>query len=129
MLKPFLARADRRKMFFHRTDVLVLTESQLRSLRTSVNKPVVVTEELSGGPARAAIAAYSGGEQKKFGVTVVVRSLKSNQVVYYDFSEEILSEAELEIAADAAMSFCEGMGFVIGDDALAERGLESRKVG
>ncbi len=116
-------------MFFPRSEDLTLVETQLRSLRTSTNTPVVVTEELSGGAARAAIAAYTVGGEKKFGVTIAVRSLQTNQAVFYDCSEAMANEAELAIAFDAAMSFCEGMGFVLGDDVLAERGLESRKVG
>lgn len=116
-------------MFFPRSEVLQLTEAQLKSLRPSVNQPVVVTDELSGGPARAAIAAYTEGGEKKFGVTIVIRSLQSNQVVFYDCSEAIENAAGLSIAFEAAMSFCEAMGFVLGDDVLAQHGLESRKVG
>lgn len=116
-------------MFFPRSEALKLTETQLKSLRPSVNQPVVVTDELSGGPARAAIAAYTEGGEKKFGVTIVVRSLQTSQVVFYDCSEEIANESELSIAFEAAMSFCEAMGFVLGDDVLAQHGLESRKVG
>lgn len=116
-------------MFFPRLDALTLTEAQFRGLRVSLNKPVVVTEEISGGPARAAIAAYvTDGGERKLGVTVVVRALQSQQVVYYDCTEEVANDSELRMMFDAAMSFGEAMGFVFGDDVLAERGLESRKV-
>ncbi len=113
-------------MFFSRPGTLILSESQLRGLRISLNKPVVVTEELAGGPARAAIAAYT--EENQLRVTVAVRSLKATEPVFYDYSEEIVGDQELNMAADAAIAFCEGMGFVIGEDNLEDRGLESSKV-
>ncbi len=116
-------------MFFPRLEALTLNEAQFRGLRVSMNKPVVVTEEISGGPARAAIAAYvTDAGPHKLGVAIVVRSLQSQQVVYYECVDEIASDSELGMTFDAAMSFGETMGFVFGDDVLAERGLESRKV-
>ena len=100
--------------FLRRTRPLELTAGRMRALRLSLNTPVVATQELPVGPARAAIAIHAeprGG----LAVTVGVRSLAGGSVVLYGFEGAITPGLVAE-AMDAALSFAEGMGFLFDDE-------------
>jgi hypothetical protein len=103
-----------RMFFLRRTRPLELTAGRMRALRLSLNTPVVATQDLPVGPARAAIAIHSeprGG----LGITVGVRSLACGSAVLYGFEGAITSGAVSEVM-DAALSFAEGMGFLFDDE-------------
>jgi hypothetical protein len=87
---------------------------ELRSLRVSLNTPVVAIEALPVGPAAAAVAVHAapGGPQ----LTLALRSVRSGQVVLYTPDEEWQPGAE--VALDAALSFAEGLGFLFDEDAV-----------
>jgi hypothetical protein len=61
-------------MFSPRQRPMLLVAERLLSLRLSMNTPVVSTDELPAGPARAAIAIHSEAGSTRF--TVAVRSLR-----------------------------------------------------
>jgi hypothetical protein len=91
---------------------------ELRSLRVSLNTPVVAIDALPVGPAAAALAVHGapGGPQ----LLLAIRSVRSGQVVFYAPDEEWQPTAE--VALDAALSFAEGLGFLFDEDALAAGG-------
>jgi hypothetical protein len=100
--------------FLRRTRPLELTAGRMRALRLSLNTPVVATQELPVGPARAAIAIHAeprGG----LGVTVGVRSLASGSFVLYGL-EGAVPPGAVQEALDSALSFAEGMGFLFDDE-------------
>lgn len=100
--------------FLRRKRPLELTAGRMRALRLSLNTPVVATQDLPVGPARAAIAIHAeprGG----LGVTVGVRSIGCGSVVLYGFEGGITPGAVNEVM-DAALSFAEGMGFLFDDE-------------
>jgi hypothetical protein len=100
--------------FLRRTRPLELTAGRMRVLRLSLNTPVVATQDLPVGPARAAIAIHAeprGG----LGVTVGVRSLAAGSFVLYGL-EGAIAPAAVQEAMDSALSFAEGMGFLFDDE-------------
>ena len=100
--------------FLRRTRPLRLAAGRLRALRLSLNTPVVATQDLPVGPARAAIALHTE-PGRGLQVTVGVRSLACGSVALYGFEGEIASRL-LSEAMDGALSFAEGMGFLFDDD-------------
>jgi hypothetical protein len=90
----------------------------LRSLRVSLNTPVVAIEDLPVGPAAAAVALHAapGGTR----LTLALRSVRTGQVVFYTPDEDWRPGDGM--ALDAALSFAEGLGFLFDDDALAAGG-------
>ena len=100
--------------FLRRTRPLELTAGRMRALRLSLNTPVVATQDLPVGPARAAIAIHAearGG----LAITVGVRSLACGSAVLYGFEGAIRSGLVSEVM-DAALSFAESMGFLFDDE-------------
>jgi hypothetical protein len=91
---------------------------ELRSLRVSLNTPVVAIDDLPVGPAAAAVAVHAapGGPQ----LTLALRSVRTGQVVFYAPDEEWQPGAA--VALDAVLSFAEGLGFLFDEDALAAGG-------
>jgi len=91
---------------------------ELRSLRVSLNTPVVAIEDLPVGPAAAAVAVHAapGGPR----LTLALRSVRTGQVVFYAPDEEWRPGDG--VALDAALSFAEGLGFLFDEDALAAGG-------
>jgi hypothetical protein len=105
---------QRHMFFLRRTRPLELTAGRMRALRLSLNTPVVATQDLPVGPARAAIAIHAeprGG----LGITVGVRSLGAGSVVLYGF-EGAITPGTVNDVMDAALSFAEGMGFLFDDE-------------
>jgi hypothetical protein len=91
---------------------------ELRSLRVSLNTPVVAIEDLPVGPAAAAVAIHAapGGPL----LTLALRSVRSGQLAFFAPDEEW--QPGVEVALDAALSFAEGLGFLFDEDALAAGG-------
>jgi hypothetical protein len=105
-----------RMFFLRRTRPLELTAGRMRALRVSLNTPVVATQELPVGPARAAILIHAeprGG----LAITVGVRSLACGSIALYGFEGAISSGLVNEVM-DAALSFAEGMGFLFDDELI-----------
>ena len=105
-------------MFLPRETPLELGAEHLLGLRLSLNTPVVSTEEVPTGPARAALAVYrdSGGVPT---ITLAVRPLQASHAVFYGLNEDLGDEARLAMGVDAALCFGESLGFLFDDDELA----------
>lgn len=111
-------------MFSPRQRPLLLVADRLLSLRLSINTPVVATDELPAGPARAAIAIHSEAGRTCF--TVAVRSLGHGASVLYELDGEDFREADRQaLALDASLSFGESMGFLFDDDLVVDRQPET----
>ena len=106
-------------MFFARTVPLELAESHLRGLRISLNTPVVSTEELAVGPARAGLLVHLEPDGRP-NVTVGIRSLRSGEVVLYSFEGDLREHSSLDVGIDAGLSFAESMGFLFDEDELGD---------
>lgn len=111
-------------MFFPRSAPLHLTRDQVRGLRLSLNTPVVATEELPIGPARAAILVHEDASGPQ--VTIGIRSLRASQVALYAFEGDLREESSFAVAVDAALSFAESMGFLFDEDELGAGGAAAR---
>jgi hypothetical protein len=104
--------------FLPRRRPLELDAQRVRSLRPSLNTPVVETAELPVGPACAAILVHvepGHGLQ----INVGVRSLASGSVALYGF-DDALTASVASVALDAALSFAESMGFLFDDDVVSD---------
>jgi hypothetical protein len=112
-------------MFLPRATPLELTPERLLGLRVSLNTPVVSTEDVPPGPARAALAVHEDGAGRAT-VTLAVRSVDSQGVVFYGLEEDLPREAMLSVGVDAALSFGESLGFLFDDDALEAGGRGAR---
>jgi len=77
---------------------------------------VLSIAELPVGPGTAAIAAHvdSGGGLPRY--TLAVRSERSRKVVFFSAGDENYSQSEPSLAAEAALSLAEGMGFLFEED-------------
>jgi hypothetical protein len=107
-------------MFSPRQRPMLLVAERLLSLRLSMNTPVVATDELPAGPARAAIAIHSEAGSTRF--TVAVRSLRQGVSVLSELDGEDVTQPDgLALALDASLSFGEGMGFLFDDDMIVDR--------
>ncbi len=99
---------------------MLLVAERLLSLRLSMNTPVVATEELPAGPARAAIAIHSEAGRTCF--TVAVRSLRQGISVLYELEGEDVTQRDGQVVAlDASLSFGESMGFLFDDEMIVDR--------
>jgi hypothetical protein len=108
-------------MFFAPGEPPEIACAELRTLRLSLNAPVVAVEELPVGPARAGIALGAGPEGEPH-LTVAVRSLRGGRLAYYVATGELGESADLALALEAALSFAEGMGFLFDEDEVEARG-------
>ncbi len=99
---------------------MLLVAERLLSLRLSMNTPVVATDELPAGPARAAIAIHSEVGRTCF--TVAVRSLRQGVSVLYELEGEDVTQRDGQaVALDASLSFGESMGFLFDDELIVDR--------
>ncbi len=89
---------------------------ELRSLRRSLNTPVLAIAELPVGPGSAAIAVHVDSCDGLPRYTLAVRCERSREVVFFSASKEDLSLSESSLAAEAALSLAEGMGFLFEED-------------
>jgi hypothetical protein len=117
-------------MFFLRREKPLELAEGLLGLRLSLNAPVVATPDLPVGPAGAAIVVHQELDGRA-NVTVAVRSLKGGELVLYSLDGDLRGESAVAVAADAALSFAEGMGFLFDEDALAgaDAGAGARALG
>ncbi len=90
--------------------------NELRSLRRSLNTPVLAIAELPVGPGSAAIAAHVDPCDGLPRYTLAVRCERSREVVFFSAREEDLGLSDLSLAAEAALSLAEGMGFLFEED-------------
>ena len=89
---------------------------ELRTVRRSLNTPVLAIAELPVGPATAAIAAHVDSCDGLPRYTLAVRCERSREVVFFRVREEDLALSESSVAAEAALSLAEGMGFLFEED-------------
>ena len=118
-LKGRVGTAEESHVFFPRTVPLEVAEPQLRGLRISLNTPVVSTEELAVGPARAGLLVHLDSDGRP-NVTIGIRSLRSGEVVLYSLEGDLREHASLDVGVDAGLSFGESMGFLFDDDEMSD---------
>jgi hypothetical protein len=107
-------------MFAARQRPLLVLEERLLALRLSLNTPVLATEEVANGPARAAICAWAEGGARHF--ALAVRALRGGDAVVYELQQEVPPDADgWSVALDSALSFGESMGFVFDDEMIVDR--------
>ncbi len=90
--------------------------NELCSLRRSLNTPVLSIAELPVGPGTAAIAVHVDSCDGLSRYTLAVRSERSRKVVFFSAGDENYSRSEPSLAAEAALSLAEGMGFLFEED-------------
>jgi len=112
-------------VFFPRSTPLSVAPVHVQGLRLSLNTPVVATEELPIGPARAAILVHDD-PQRGPTVTIGIRSLRADRVALYGMENEPDDGADLEVALDAALTFAESMGFLFDEDEVAGGGAQAK---
>jgi len=111
--------------FLRRLRPLEVAGERVRSLRVSLNAPVLSTPDLPAGPSRAVIVVHREA-RGRMDATVGVRSVVSGDVAYWSFDGDLLSEADLSVAADAALTFAESLGFLF-DEAPLPGGTKADK--
>jgi hypothetical protein len=111
-------------MFLPRETPLELGPEHLLGLRLSLNTPVVSTEEIPTGPARAALAVHRDPAGVPT-ITLAVRPIQASHAVFYGLEEELRGEAGLAMGVDAALCFGESLGFLFDDDPLASGDVEA----
>ena len=112
-------------MFFPRSTAPRLREGDLAELRLSLNAPVVSTDALPPGPARAAIALVRG-KSGRFSLAIGVRSLRTGETAVFTPEDAYPDAGAAAVGVDAALSFAEGMGFLFDDDELAAGAPDAR---
>jgi hypothetical protein len=115
-LKGKAIRSDTGLMKFSARSAPARSAIELRSVRRSLNTPVLAIAQLPVGPATAAIAAHvdSGDGLPRY--TLAVRCERSRGVIFFTVREEDLARSESCLVADAALSLAEGMGFLFEED-------------
>ncbi len=126
-LKCGSAGADIGGMFFSTPEPGSPDPRRFVALRTSLNAPVVSTEDIPSGPARAAIAMWFEDDQS-CSVEVRVRSIATGRMVAYAWEGELSGAREVEMALDAGLSFAESMGFLFDDDVLSGENTIGREM-
>ncbi len=115
--------------FLRRLRPLEVAGDRVRSLRVSLNSPVLSAADLPVGPARAVIVVHREA-RGRMDATVGVRSLRGGELAYWSFDADLTTEADLDVAADAALTFSESLGFLfdeaaIGPGAAAEKAFDA----
>lgn len=113
-------------MFFPRKTPTQLEPERFSALRVSLNAPVVATEDLPSGPARAVIVLWWEPDQRAV-LEVRMRSTKTGAAVAYGFDGPLESAGEVETALEAALTFAESMGFLFDDDILSGEDTGARE--
>ncbi len=111
--------------FLRRLRPLEVDGERVRSLRFSLNAPVLSTPDLPVGPARAVIVVHQEA-RGRMDATVGVRSQRSGELAYWSFDGDLSSADDLDVAADAALSFAESLGFLFEDEVLGSGGGASK---
>ena len=89
---------------------------ELRSVRRSLNTPVLAIAELPVGPGSAAIAVHVDSRDGLPRYTLAVRCERSREVVFFSAREEAPGLSDPHLAAEAALSLAESMGFLFEED-------------
>jgi hypothetical protein len=105
-------------MFFPKRDPGSPDPRRFAALRSALNAPVVATEEMPSGPARAVIVMGWDDEAQSV-LEVRLRSVTTGRLVVYGFEGDLEGAGELVTALEAALSFAESMGFLFDDDILS----------
>jgi len=121
-LKGKAIRSDTESMKFSAQSAPARSATELRSVRRSLNTPVLSIAQLPIGPAAAAIAAHADSRDGLLRYTLAVRCERSRGVVFFTVREEDLARSESSVAAAAARSLAEGMGFLFDEDSPAIAG-------
>jgi len=112
--------------FLRRLRPLEVAGARVRSLRASLNAPVLSTADLPVGTARSLIIVHRearGG----WDATVAVRSDRGGEIAYWSFDGELANDTDLDVASDAALTFAESLGFVFDEGAIGP-GDEAEKL-
>jgi hypothetical protein len=112
-------------MFFPRRNSEAPDPGRFTALRVSLNAPVVATEELASGPARAAILQFWRPDER-IAIEVRLRSAADGRVVVYDYDGPLDAASDIDHAFEAALNFAEGMGFLFDEDVLSSEDTVSR---
>ena len=104
--------------FLRRLRPLEVAGERVRSLRVSLNAPVLTTADLPVGPARALVVVHQDA-RGRMDATVGARSVVSGEIAYWSFDGELLSSVDLSVAADAALTFAESLGFLFDEGFLS----------
>jgi hypothetical protein len=79
---------------------------------------VLTTADLPVGPARALVVVHQDA-RGRMDATVGARSVVSGEIAYWSFDGELLSSVDLSVAADAALTFAESLGFLFDEGSLS----------
>ena len=115
-LKGDAIRSDSGWVKFLAHTIPARSATELRSVRRSLNTPVLAIAQLPVGPASAAIAVYVDAGDGLPRHTLAVRCERSRGVVFFTVREEDFARSESSVAAEAALSLAEGMGFLFDED-------------
>jgi hypothetical protein len=115
-LKGNTLRSDTELMKFSAHSAPARSAIELFSVRRSLNTPVLSIAQLPVGPASAAIAAHVDSADGLPSFTLAVRCERSREVVFFSVREEDLARSESSLAAEAALSLAEGMGFLFEEE-------------
>jgi hypothetical protein len=113
--QDFAAPTDLRPMFRRSSEPLALSEASLLALRPALNAPVLNTDFLPVGPARAAIVVFAE-EYGGIGLAIGVQSNESGQIAVFRNQEPIDAETTIGDALEPALSNAEQMGFLFDED-------------
>ncbi|UCE85517.1 MAG: hypothetical protein JSU66_14430 [Deltaproteobacteria bacterium] len=112
-------------MFFPRKGPPAIRPETLHGIRFSLNTPVIQSRGVPSGPARAAIAVHAADSSGR-ALTVAIRSLRTSTVTVLGFDGDLDSSDGLFHAIEAALTYCETMGFLFDEDEIevGEPGVE-----
>lgn len=102
-------------MFRRSSEPLALSEASLLVLRPALNAPVLNTDFLPVGPARAAIVVFAE-EYGGIGLAIGVRSSEGGQIAVFRNQEPIDASAKFADVLEPALVSAEGMGFIFDED-------------
>jgi len=102
-------------MFRRSSEPLALSEASLLALRPALNAPVLNTDFLPVGPARAAIVVFAE-EYGGIGLAIGVRSNEGGQIAVFRNQAPIDANTKLTDALEPALANAEQMGFLFDED-------------
>jgi len=105
-------------MFRRSSDPLALSEASLLALRPALNTPVLNTDFLPVGPARAAIVVFAE-EYGGIGLAIGVQSIEGGQIAVFRNQEPIDADTPIPDAVEPALASAEQMGFLFDEDLVA----------
>lgn len=104
-------------MFRRSSEPLALSEASLLALRPALNAPVLNTDFLPVGPARAAIVVFAE-EYGGIGLAIGVRSNEGGQIAVFRNQEPIDANIKIADVLELALVSAERMGFLFDEDLL-----------